>query len=85
MVPCMGGNDCCNPGNQCGLLEGDCDTDNDCMGTLVCGTHNCHNVNMPEGWPRSLTEAIGRDDINFSATDDCCQFREGLVEFVNGM
>ena len=32
---------CCSPNNQCGLSQGDCDSDNDCSGNLVCGTGNC--------------------------------------------
>ena len=27
------------------LGEGDCDTDDDCTGTLVCGTDNCIDTN----------------------------------------
>ena len=33
--------DCCNSYNPCGHGEGDCDSDNDCAGNLVCGTDNC--------------------------------------------
>ena len=29
---------CCNPINQCGKGEGDCDTDDDCVGDLICGS-----------------------------------------------
>ena len=28
-------------GNGCGEEEGDCDNDNDCQGSLVCGNNNC--------------------------------------------
>ena len=40
--------DCCNPVSQCGLGEGDCDTDDDCYGDLICGglkdkSNNCKN------------------------------------------
>jgi len=33
--------DCCSASNQCGLGEGDCDSDNDCKGSLKCGANNC--------------------------------------------
>jgi len=38
--PCKGDDDCCN-GRQCGINEGDCDSDIHCAGTLICGNDNC--------------------------------------------
>ena len=38
------GDDCCM--KPLGEKEGDCDSDNDCKGSLVCGTDNC-----PAGYP----------------------------------
>ena len=35
--------DCCSADIPCGLGEGDCDTDDECAGDLVCGTNNCIN------------------------------------------
>ena len=33
---------CTDDANEpCGLGEGDCDTDDECAGDLVCGTNNC--------------------------------------------
>ena len=32
---------CCTVENPCGIGEGDCDNDNQCIGYLVCGTDNC--------------------------------------------
>ena len=32
---------CCTPANPCDLGGGDCDSDEDCAGSLVCGTDNC--------------------------------------------
>ena len=31
----------CTSSNQCGVGEGDCDVDNDCLGDLLCGQSNC--------------------------------------------
>ena len=33
--------DCCSEAAPCGLGEGDCDTDEECEGPLVCGDNNC--------------------------------------------
>ena len=32
---------CCSSSNQCGANQGDCDSDSDCSGSLVCGEDNC--------------------------------------------
>ena len=39
---CDGGDSCCTFQNQCDIGKGDCDTDLQCMGELVCGTDNCN-------------------------------------------
>jgi len=33
--------ECCSVDHPCGPGEGDCDTDNDCIGDLTCGHSNC--------------------------------------------
>ena len=40
--------ECCSSSNKCDINQGDCDTDNDCRGNLVCGSNNC-----PSPFPRS--------------------------------
>ena len=32
---------CCNATSPCNIGQGDCDTDDDCIGNLVCGKQNC--------------------------------------------
>ena len=32
---------CCTRSNPCGVAEGHCDNDDDCLGHLLCGTDNC--------------------------------------------
>ncbi len=38
---CQGGESCCSPQNLCGLNDGDCETNSDCFGSLICGDNNC--------------------------------------------
>jgi len=60
---CGGNNDGC--GGNLGLGDGDCDTDNDCAGSLVCGKDNCGDFRDHAGW---------REDsfTSWDTTDDCC-------------
>ena len=32
---------CCTDSKPCGIAEGDCDTNDECIGHLVCGSDNC--------------------------------------------
>jgi len=50
--------DCCTPGSPCFEGEGDCDTDDDCSGDLVCGNNNC-----PQGFPARFGKSA----------PDCCE------------
>ena len=43
---CSGGSqsqiqNCCTSGSPCKVNEGDCDSDSECAGALVCGKNNC--------------------------------------------
>ena len=49
---------CCSTLNQCGAGEGDCDEDEDCAGSLKCGSNNC----FTDDGPGAL----------FSSAADCC-------------
>jgi len=39
---------CCTSKKKCGMGDGDCDKDSDCIGSLVCGTDNC-----PKRWGKT--------------------------------
>ena len=39
--------DKCTTSNQCGVDEGDCDSDEECTGTLKCGNNNCFTDEGP--------------------------------------
>merc|ERR1711928_220295 len=47
---------CCTEDQPCGFKEGDCNTDSECEGDLVCGQDNC--------------VAVGREDSHWRM--DCC-------------
>ena len=32
---------CCSSSHLCGVMEGDCDNDQDCKDLLLCGSDNC--------------------------------------------
>ena len=32
---------CCTESDQCDFGDGHCDSDDQCLGTLICGTKNC--------------------------------------------
>ena len=38
---CKNKDSCCRTTNQCGMGQGDCDSNADCNPGLVCGTNNC--------------------------------------------
>ena len=50
---------CCTSSNPCGEGEGDCDSDEDCMGNLKCGEGSGHNDNCD-------------NTLGFSGDSDCC-------------
>ena len=54
----MSGSSCCSSSNPCGISEGDCDHDNECSGSLLCGTNNCFRI------PIQMK--------TFDVYDDCC-------------
>ena len=47
---------CCTSSNPCGINQGDCDSDSECNGDLICGNDNCIDL-----WP-----SFG------NANADCC-------------
>jgi len=44
---CNGGDSCCD-GIECGVGEGDCDSDTNCKGRLKCGINNCVGESFDE-------------------------------------
>jgi hypothetical protein len=63
---CRGGEHCCNKDTNCTVGDGDCNTDEDCPGTLICGTNNCLTG---ENFARSVLVNKGLWDPE----DDCCE------------
>ena len=68
--PCFdgsGGTSCCTSSNPCEAGYGDCDTDDDCIGTLKCGQGN--------GFDNNCDVSLG-----FVSTYDCCYEPEGKAK-----
>ena len=38
---------CCSSASPCNVNQGDCDTNEDCIGDLVCGISNCIGSGFP--------------------------------------
>ena len=38
---------CCSSASPCNVNQGDCDTNEDCIGDLVCGIANCIGSEFP--------------------------------------
>jgi len=61
---CSGKDDgCCTASNPCERGDGDCDSDDDCKGSLECGTDNCDRQGLLGRW---------KNQRLYSKTDDCC-------------
>ena len=43
---CKGSDSCCSPERKCRDLDGDCDSDDDCL-SGKCGSNNCDFVKYP--------------------------------------
>ena len=54
-----GGGNCCTSSNQCRENEGDCDSNSDCFGNLLCGEGS--------GFDDNCNNSLG-----FPTTYDCC-------------
>jgi len=67
---CCGGDSCCRNG-VCNWGEGDCDSNKDCAGELVCGKDNCRTMKG--------------DRPSFDSTDDCCECQGGDNCCTNGI
>ena len=50
---------CCSFESPCGLAEGDCDYDNECLGGLLCGTNNCFFFLFSYGFDCCYHPALG--------------------------
>jgi len=68
---CEGEDHCCSPTNLCSENEGDCDTDADCQGSLVCGQNNCPGGgNFDENDDCCKSGPVLSDTISVGGTGD---------------
>ena len=57
---------CCSHDSPCGIGQGDCDSNIDCAGGLICGKDNCG----PNS-PHQSYDCCVENDLNISETDLC--------------
>ena len=50
---------CCSSASPCTFNEGDCDTNEDCIGDLVCGISNCIGSKYPPNVDCCTSESKG--------------------------
>ena len=62
---CDGDLDCCHPESPCRENEGDCDTDADCFGELLCG----QNTGM---WYKCSGLPVTQSSGHYVLSTDCC-------------
>jgi hypothetical protein len=70
MLPrkCLGSNQskgCCTKETPCQYHDGNCDTDQDCEGDLVCGSDNCFRQKL-----------YTSEEFNVGGWVDCCTYEE---------
>ena len=53
---------CCTSSNPCGIGQGDCDSNSDCAGNLVCGSNNCKNFDS--AWSSSYYDCCMEGKTN---------------------
>ena len=62
-------NSCCTSETPCGFGDGDCDSDDQCAGDMVCGDNNC---------PKNGFEWNGGDDCCVKRKKKCIDISKGL-------
>ena len=70
-------NGCCSAEEQCGEEEGDCNTDGDCFGSLICMPNSCPRNNFPDD-----------PEKQFHPRASCCQQPFGslkLCKYIKGI
>ena len=64
--------ECCTPDETCGVGEGDCDDNSDCVGNLICGNDNCQ-IDFDRNWHNAEWDCCKEDKCNADDDDnECC-------------
>lgn len=64
---CNGLSGCCTENNKCGVMEGDCNSDSQCLEGLKCGTGNC----------------IVTHGSSYDSGDNCCYNSTGMCNMLS--
>ena len=62
--------DCCTSSDPCGIGEGVCASDAECLGSLKCGHENCRRDFSSSG-------------SNWTSTDNCCEHSGGNLSIIS--
>ena len=58
---------CCSTNHQCGINEGSCDSNDDCIDSLVCGKDNC-----PPNYPTNAACCAKSCKVNSCKNNGTC-------------
>ena len=53
---------CCSDSNKCGVAEGNCKKDDDCLGNLLCGEQNCFDP-FPDDYNCCYDPFVGKKTL----------------------
>ena len=81
-VKCVAENDFCTSDDPCGLHEGDCDINEECLNGFACGSNNCP-VGLGYSSDTDCCQGVSEGDEHFCTTTNTCALNEGDCDASN--
>ena len=82
-APAVGEELFCTSANPCGVDQGDCNSNDECQESLVCGSNNCPDSLGFDPETDCCTNNVVVGDEHFCTTDNPCGVAEGDCDFNN--